>query len=215
MQTALDAARPPTPLPRLRWDELLRQSGLRPAVLHRRARSPRNIRGRHDARFTGHRLESRRTFARWRVGRAQRRTSTEEGGFVGEVHALCRLGPRLRCVLLAVDRRGLGDQRGPACSSSRSSVVRFTRWAASSGAFRRLLHRPARSAPVLTMFDVLLLSVMVSVRLAVLLTYYSNDLFSALQTAFQGAATGNDAVRAFRHPRLLDGRLNILHHRGL
>lgn len=41
---------------------------------------------------------------------------------------------------------------------------------------------------------VLLLATMISVRLTVLLSYYSNDLFSALQVAFQGAAAGNDVV---------------------
>ena len=74
-------------------------------------------------------------------------------------------------------------------------VVRFTRW---GGQFWRITgdyFTGRRSAPVLTMFNILLLSVMVSVRLTVLFTYYSNDLYSALQTAFQGAATGNDAVR--------------------
>lgn len=41
---------------------------------------------------------------------------------------------------------------------------------------------------------VLLLATLISVRLTVLLSYYSNDLFSALQVAFQGAAAGNDDV---------------------
>ena len=35
----------------------------------------------------------------------------------------------------------------------------------------------------------------VSVRLQVLLSYYYNDLYSALQTAFQGAGAGDEQVR--------------------
>ena len=74
-------------------------------------------------------------------------------------------------------------------------VVQFTRW---GGQFWRITgdyFTGRRSAPVLTLFSVLLLSVMISVRITVLLTYYSNDLYSALQTAFQGAAAGDDVVR--------------------
>ena len=36
---------------------------------------------------------------------------------------------------------------------------------------------------------------MMAVRISVLLSYYSNDLYSALQTAFAGAGAGNEAVR--------------------
>ncbi|MEZ0359490.1 ABC transporter ATP-binding protein/permease [Mycobacterium sp. SA01] len=42
---------------------------------------------------------------------------------------------------------------------------------------------------------VLLLSTIISVRLDVLLSYYSNDLFTSLQVAFQGAGGGNEEVR--------------------
>jgi len=42
---------------------------------------------------------------------------------------------------------------------------------------------------------VLLFSVMISVRLQVLLSYFSNDLYSSLQTAFEGAGAGNEAVK--------------------
>jgi putative ATP-binding cassette transporter len=45
------------------------------------------------------------------------------------------------------------------------------------------------------MLAVLLASVMLSVRIDVLLSYYSNDLYSALQVAFEGASAGNGAVR--------------------
>ena len=42
---------------------------------------------------------------------------------------------------------------------------------------------------------ILLMSVIVSVRIEVLLSYYTNDLFTALQTAFQGAGSGDELVR--------------------
>lgn len=42
---------------------------------------------------------------------------------------------------------------------------------------------------------VLLLSTIISVRLDVLLSYYSNDLFTSLQVAFQGAGAGNEEIR--------------------
>ncbi|BBX44869.1 vitamin B12 ABC transporter ATP-binding protein BacA [Mycobacterium cookii] len=48
---------------------------------------------------------------------------------------------------------------------------------------------------VWVMLAVLLALVLLSVRLTVLLSFQSNDMFSALQTAFEGAATGNDRAR--------------------
>jgi vitamin B12/bleomycin/antimicrobial peptide transport system ATP-binding/permease protein len=45
------------------------------------------------------------------------------------------------------------------------------------------------------MFGVLLLLVLFSVRLNVLFSYQSNDLYTALQKAFEGTATGDEAVR--------------------
>ena len=45
------------------------------------------------------------------------------------------------------------------------------------------------------LMGVLLLSVILSVRVNVLLSYYGNDLYSSLQVAFQGAAADNEAVR--------------------
>ena len=53
----------------------------------------------------------------------------------------------------------------------------------------------AASARVWAMFAVLLLSVIASVRIEVLLSYYNNDLYSALQVAFQGAGAHNAAQR--------------------
>ena len=51
------------------------------------------------------------------------------------------------------------------------------------------------SAKVWLMLGVLLLSVVVTVRLTVLFSYQANDLSSAVQTAVQGLATGNKAVK--------------------
>lgn len=53
----------------------------------------------------------------------------------------------------------------------------------------------ADSWPVWGMLGVLLLSVILEVRIAVLLSYYNNDLFSALQVAFHGAGAHNAAER--------------------
>lgn len=52
-----------------------------------------------------------------------------------------------------------------------------------------------QSIPVWALLGVLLLSVMVSVRMDILFSFYANDQFSALQTAFEGAASDDDAVR--------------------
>lgn len=51
------------------------------------------------------------------------------------------------------------------------------------------------SLPVWLMLGVLLLSVVIAVRLTVLFSYQSNDLYSSAQTAVQGIATGNEAVK--------------------
>ena len=75
------------------------------------------------------------------------------------------------------------------------AAVRFTRW---GGEFWRITgdyFTGRQSLRVWGLFAVLLLSVMLAVRINILLSYYSNDLYSALQAAFQGAGAGNDAVR--------------------
>ncbi|MDT5089676.1 MAG: vitamin B12/bleomycin/antimicrobial peptide transport system ATP-binding/permease protein, partial [Mycobacterium sp.] len=46
------------------------------------------------------------------------------------------------------------------------------------------------------MLGVLLLSVVIGVRLSVLLSYQANDLNSSIQTAVQGMATHDEAVKA-------------------
>jgi vitamin B12/bleomycin/antimicrobial peptide transport system ATP-binding/permease protein len=53
----------------------------------------------------------------------------------------------------------------------------------------------AHSARVWLMLGVLLLSILFSVRLDVLFSYQSNDLFTSLQTAFEGIASQNQAVK--------------------
>ncbi len=74
-------------------------------------------------------------------------------------------------------------------------IVKLTRWGRQFWRVTGDYFTGRRSAPVLGLFNLLLLSVMISVRITVLFTYYSNDLYSALQIAFQGAAAGDDAVR--------------------
>jgi putative ATP-binding cassette transporter len=63
-------------------------------------------------------------------------------------------------------------------------------WRVSGGYFKG-----AASLPVWGLFLVLILSVIAGVRLDVLLSYYGNDLYSALQIAFQGAGSGNEVVK--------------------
>ncbi|MGO9385859.1 MAG: ABC transporter ATP-binding protein/permease [Mycobacterium sp.] len=53
----------------------------------------------------------------------------------------------------------------------------------------------AHSVRVWLMLGVLLLSVLLSVRLMVLLSYQGNDLYTAVQKAVQGVAAGNDSVK--------------------
>ncbi|WP_135455143.1 ABC transporter ATP-binding protein/permease [Mycobacterium sp. DL99] len=52
-----------------------------------------------------------------------------------------------------------------------------------------------QSIPVWVLLGVLLLSVMLSVRMDVLFSYYLNDQTTALQVAFSGAGSGDEAVR--------------------
>ncbi|MBV8967331.1 MAG: ABC transporter ATP-binding protein/permease, partial [Mycobacteriaceae bacterium] len=75
------------------------------------------------------------------------------------------------------------------------AVIRFSTWGhrfwrISGGYFTG----PA-SARVWGMLAILLLSVIVEVRLEVLLSYYNNDLYSALQVAFQGTGARNAVQR--------------------
>ena len=71
---------------------------------------------------------------------------------------------------------------------------RFTEW---GGQFQRITgaYFTGRSSwPVWLMLAALLLSAVVAVRISVLLSYYANDLFSALQVAFEGSGSSDAAV---------------------
>ncbi len=74
-------------------------------------------------------------------------------------------------------------------------VARFTTWGRQFWHVTGSYFTGRASVPVWALLGVLLLSVMISVRMDVLFSYYANDQFSALQTAFEGAGAGNDAVR--------------------
>jgi putative ATP-binding cassette transporter len=75
------------------------------------------------------------------------------------------------------------------------AVIRFTRWGGEFWRITGAYFTGRQSVPVWSLFSLLLLSVMIAVRIDILLSYYSNDLYSSLQTAFQGAGAGNSAVR--------------------
>ena len=65
-------------------------------------------------------------------------------------------------------------------------VIRFTTWGQRFWRITGGYFTGAASARVWGVLAVLLLSVIVEVRLEVLLSYYNNDLYSALQVALQG-----------------------------
>ena len=75
-------------------------------------------------------------------------------------------------------------------------LVRYTTWAKRFWRVTGDYFTGAASVPVWTTLAVLLLSVILEVRIAVLLSYYNNDLYSALQVAFQGAGAHNTGQRA-------------------
>ena len=74
-------------------------------------------------------------------------------------------------------------------------LVRYTVWGRQFWRISGTYFKGPESVPVWGMFAVLLLSVIVSVRIQVLLSYYYNDVYSALQTALQGLGAGNEQVR--------------------
>ncbi|MCV7420065.1 ABC transporter ATP-binding protein/permease [Mycobacterium yunnanensis] len=74
-------------------------------------------------------------------------------------------------------------------------LSRFTTWGRQYWRITGPYFIGRQSIPVWAMVGVLLLSVMVSVRMDVLFSYYGNDQYSALQVAFEGASAGDDAVR--------------------
>jgi len=74
-------------------------------------------------------------------------------------------------------------------------LARFTTWGRQYWRITGPYFVGRQSIPVWAMVGVLLLSVMVSVRMDVLFSYYGNDQYSALQVAFEGASAGDDVVR--------------------
>jgi len=74
-------------------------------------------------------------------------------------------------------------------------LARYTTWGRRFWRITGEYFTGAASAPVWGVLAVLLLSVIVEVRLEVLLSYYNNDLYSALQVAFQGTGAHNAAQR--------------------
>jgi len=74
-------------------------------------------------------------------------------------------------------------------------VGRFTEWGRQFWRITGQYFVGRASLPVWLTAAVLLVSVVVSVRVTVLLSYYANDLFSALQFAFQGGGSSNEALK--------------------
>ncbi len=74
-------------------------------------------------------------------------------------------------------------------------LIRYVGWAKRFWRVTGAYFAGRDSWPVWGMLGVLLLSVILEVRIAVLLSYYNNDLFSALQVAFHGAGAHNTAER--------------------
>jgi putative ATP-binding cassette transporter len=74
-------------------------------------------------------------------------------------------------------------------------IMRFTNWGRQFWRISGDYFRGRESLPVWGLLAVLLLSVIIGVRIEVLLSYYSNDLYSALQVAFQGAGAGDESAR--------------------
>jgi vitamin B12/bleomycin/antimicrobial peptide transport system ATP-binding/permease protein len=71
----------------------------------------------------------------------------------------------------------------------------FTPWGRQFWRITRGYFVGAHSVRVWLMLGVLLLSVLLSVRLMVLLSYQSNDMFTAVQKAVQGIAAGDETVK--------------------
>ncbi|MDG4666937.1 ABC transporter ATP-binding protein/permease [Mycobacterium sp. 236(2023)] len=74
-----------------------------------------------------------------------------------------------------------------------AALARFTEWGRQFWRITGDYFRGRHSAPAWALIAVLLLSVIISVRINVLLTYYVNDLFTSLQVAFQGGMSSGMA----------------------
>lgn len=74
-------------------------------------------------------------------------------------------------------------------------LARYTVWGRQFWRVTGDYFRGRASVSVWAWLGVLLFSTLIAVRLDVLLSYFTNDLYSSLQTAFEGNGSGNDAVR--------------------
>lgn len=74
-------------------------------------------------------------------------------------------------------------------------LARYTTWGRQFWRVTGQYFKGHDSIPVWGRLGLLLMLVMIAVRINILLSYYSNDLYSALQVAFQGAASGDTRVR--------------------
>lgn len=74
-------------------------------------------------------------------------------------------------------------------------LARFTTWGRQFWRITGGYFTGRQSITVWALLGVLLVSVLISVRMDILFSFYANDQFSALQTAFEGAASDNDTVR--------------------
>ncbi|HET6731898.1 ABC transporter ATP-binding protein/permease [Mycobacterium sp.] len=88
---------------------------------------------------------------------------------------------------------------GAACTlAALALIARFTTWGRQYWRITGDYFKGRQSIPVWAWLGVLLLSVMLDVRLAVLFSYQSNDQFSALQAAFEGdGAAKESAIDSF------------------
>jgi putative ATP-binding cassette transporter len=74
-------------------------------------------------------------------------------------------------------------------------LARYTTWGRQFWRVTGDYFTGRRSAVVWAWLGVLLFWVLIAVRIQVLLSYQSNDLYSSLQVAFEGGGAGNEAVR--------------------
>ena len=74
-------------------------------------------------------------------------------------------------------------------------LARYTTWGRQFWRVTGGYFRGRSSVVVWVWLGVMLFSTLIAVRLNVLLSYFSNDLYSSLQVAFEGLGAGNEAVR--------------------
>jgi len=74
-------------------------------------------------------------------------------------------------------------------------LARYTTWGRQFWRVTGGYFRGRTSVVVWIWLGVMLFSTLIAVRLNVLLSYFSNDLYSSLQVAFEGLGAGNEAVR--------------------